>query len=82
LVLILASNAGWLRGFIADYGVPMMVVLWTALSYAVPGKVPDGVPRRLIAPLPWDAASLYHWTVVKVLLYIVYSFFSILIAFF
>ncbi|KAG4389319.1 hypothetical protein AAZX31_06G068100 [Glycine max] len=58
-------GTGWLRGFIADYGVPMMVVLWTALSYAVPGKVPDGVPRRLIAPLPWDAASLYHWTVVK-----------------
>ncbi|KAL5190076.1 Boron transporter 4 [Glycine soja] len=58
-------GTGWLRGFIADYGVPMMVVLWTALSYTVPGKVPDGVPRRLISPLPWDAASLYHWTVVK-----------------
>ncbi|TKY74700.1 Boron transporter 4 [Spatholobus suberectus] len=58
-------GTGWLRGFIADYGVPLMVVLWTALSYGVPGKVPDGVPRRLVSPLPWEPASLYHWTVVK-----------------
>jgi len=66
LFLILASNAGWLRGLIADYGIPLMVVLWTALSYAVPKKVPDGVPRRLVSPLPWEPKSLYHWTVVKV----------------
>ncbi|RDX61435.1 putative boron transporter 7, partial [Mucuna pruriens] len=58
-------GTGWLRGLIADYGVPLMVVLWTALSYAVPAKVPDGVPRRLFCPLPWEPASLYHWTVVK-----------------
>ncbi|XP_058201804.1 probable boron transporter 6 isoform X1 [Rhododendron vialii] len=56
---------GWLRSFIADYGVPLMVLLWTALSYSVPGKVPSGVPRRLFCPLPWEAGSLYHWTVVK-----------------
>lgn len=58
-------GTGWLRGFIADYGVPLMVVLWTLLSYVVPGKVPDGVPRRLFSPLPWDPSSLHHWTVVK-----------------
>ncbi|RYR44525.1 hypothetical protein Ahy_A08g040848 isoform B [Arachis hypogaea] len=58
-------GTGWLRSFIADYGVPLMVVLWTALSYVVPGKVPEGVPRRLVSPLPWESASLYHWTVVK-----------------
>ncbi|KAJ7966141.1 Boron transporter-like protein [Quillaja saponaria] len=58
-------GTGWLRGFIADYGVPLMVLLWTALSYTVPSKVPDAVPRRLICPLPWESASLYHWTVVK-----------------
>jgi len=74
LFLILASNSGWLRGFIADYGVPLMVVLWTALSYVVPGKVPDGVPRRLISPLPWEPESLHHWTVVKVPLHIEYNF--------
>ncbi|WVZ18430.1 hypothetical protein V8G54_005752 [Vigna mungo] len=59
-------GTGWLRGFIADYGIPLMVVLWTALSYAVPRKVPDGIPRRLFSPLPWEPESLYHWTVVKV----------------
>ncbi|KAJ8505675.1 hypothetical protein OPV22_006561 [Ensete ventricosum] len=58
-------GTGWLRGFIADYGVPLMVLLWTAMSYAVPSKVPSGVPRRLFSPLPWEAKSLYHWTVAK-----------------
>ncbi|KAK9273141.1 hypothetical protein L1049_017948 [Liquidambar formosana] len=55
-------GTGWLRGFIADYGVPLMVLLWTAMSYSVPGKVPSGVPRRLFCPLPWESGSLYHWT--------------------
>ncbi|CAI8619196.1 unnamed protein product [Vicia faba] len=54
-----------LRGFIADYGVPMMVVLWTAVSYIKPSTVPHDVPRRLFCPLPWEPASLYHWTVAK-----------------
>ncbi|KAK7351401.1 hypothetical protein VNO77_10834 [Canavalia gladiata] len=58
-------GTGWLRSFIAEYGIPMMVVLWTALSYGVPGKVPSAVPRRLVCPLPWEPESLYHWTVVK-----------------
>ncbi|XP_038884556.1 probable boron transporter 6 isoform X1 [Benincasa hispida] len=58
-------GTGWFRSFIADYGVPLMVVFWTALSYGVPSKVPHGVPRRLFCPLPWEPASLYHWTVAK-----------------
>ncbi|KAI5669498.1 hypothetical protein M9H77_19351 [Catharanthus roseus] len=58
-------GTGWVRSFLADYGVPLMVVLWTALSYSVPGKVPSGVPRRLFSPLPWEPASLHHWTVTK-----------------
>ncbi|KAH7662097.1 Bicarbonate transporter eukaryotic protein [Dioscorea alata] len=45
-----------------------MILVWSALSYAVPGKVPSGVPRRLFSPLPWDTNSLYHWTVAKDLL--------------
>ena len=65
-IFILAFNAGWLRALIADYGVALMVVFWTALSYTVPSKVPSGVPRRLFCPLPWESASLYHWSVVKV----------------
>ncbi|KAE8691344.1 Detected protein of confused Function [Hibiscus syriacus] len=39
-------GTGWFRGFIADYGVPLMVVCWTALSFAIPRKVVSGVPRR------------------------------------
>lgn len=58
-------GTGWVRSFIADYGVPVMVVLWTALSYAIPREVPTGVPRRLFSPLPWEPKSLHHWTVVK-----------------
>ncbi|KAJ0987941.1 hypothetical protein J5N97_006297 [Dioscorea zingiberensis] len=61
-------GTGWLRSFIADYGVPLMVLVWTAMSYAVPNKVPSGVPRRLFTPLPWESKSLHHWTVAKDLL--------------
>uniref|UniRef100_A0A0E0E7A9 Polymerase nucleotidyl transferase domain-containing protein n=2 Tax=Oryza meridionalis TaxID=40149 RepID=A0A0E0E7A9_9ORYZ len=38
---------GWLRGFIADYGVPLLVNVWTTFSYTLPKDVPSGVPRRL-----------------------------------
>ncbi|KAF6174063.1 hypothetical protein GIB67_020245, partial [Kingdonia uniflora] len=55
----------WLRSFVADYGVPLMVLVWTALSYSIPSKVPPGVPRRLYT-LPLDPASLSHWTIIKV----------------
>ncbi|PKA46775.1 Putative boron transporter 5 [Apostasia shenzhenica] len=58
-------GTGWLRSFIADYGVPLMVVVWTAMSYMVPTKVPSGVPRRLVSPLPWESTSLEHWSVSK-----------------
>ncbi|KAJ8755754.1 hypothetical protein K2173_024298 [Erythroxylum novogranatense] len=58
-------GTGNLRSFIADYGVPLMVVVWTALSFTVPGTIPSGVPRRLFSPLPWDSTSVYHWTVIK-----------------
>lgn len=82
-ILFLHLNSGRLRGFIADYGVPVMVVLWTAVSYIMPDDVPNGVPRRLFCPLPWEPASLYHWTVVKVLYVIILHYkFSIQNAFF
>lgn len=58
--------SGLFRSFVADYGVPVMTILWTALSYAIPAKVPSGVPRRLESPLPWDSESARHWTVIKV----------------
>uniref|UniRef100_A0A7N0ZTV1 Bicarbonate transporter-like transmembrane domain-containing protein n=1 Tax=Kalanchoe fedtschenkoi TaxID=63787 RepID=A0A7N0ZTV1_KALFE len=56
---------GWIRSFIADYGVPFTVLVWTALSFCVPKAVPSGVPRRLFSPLPWDPQSLQHWGVMK-----------------
>ncbi|XP_060205010.1 boron transporter 4-like [Lycium barbarum] len=56
---------GWFRSFIADYGVPLMVLVWSAISFMLPGKVPSKVPRRLYSPLPWQATSVYHWTVLK-----------------
>ncbi|XP_017216495.1 boron transporter 4 [Daucus carota subsp. sativus] len=58
-------GTGLFRSFVADYGVPVMTILWTALSYAIPAKVPSGVPRRLESPLPWDSESARHWTVIK-----------------
>ncbi|KAK4375443.1 hypothetical protein RND71_006120 [Anisodus tanguticus] len=58
-------GTGWFRSFVADYGVPLMVLVWSVLSYSVPSKVPSGVPRRLFSPLPWESPSSYHWTVIK-----------------
>ncbi|CAN1764830.1 Boron transporter 4, partial [Linum perenne] len=56
-------GSGWLRSLIADYGVPLVVMLWAALSLTIPSQVPQGIPRRLQTPLPWDPASMAHWTV-------------------
>ncbi|KAL3380085.1 hypothetical protein AABB24_000619 [Solanum stoloniferum] len=58
-------GSGCLRGFIADYGVPLMVLIWTAVSY-IPGKnVPTGIPRRLFSPNPWSPGAYENWTVIK-----------------
>ncbi|GFP99693.1 boron transporter 4 [Phtheirospermum japonicum] len=48
-----------------DYGVPLMVVIWTAMSFSIPIQVPFGVPKRLFSPLPWESPSLHHWTVIN-----------------
>ncbi|KAF7838323.1 putative boron transporter 2 isoform X1 [Senna tora] len=37
-------GTGWLRGFIADYGVPLMVLVWTAVSYLPVNKEMLNVP--------------------------------------
>ncbi|XP_022843919.1 boron transporter 4-like [Olea europaea var. sylvestris] len=58
-------GTGWLRGFIADYGVPLMVLVWTAMSFVTPDNLPSGIPRRPLIPLPWESISVYHWTVIK-----------------
>ncbi|KAK3439964.1 boron transporter 1 [Eucalyptus grandis] len=61
-------GTGWLRGFIADYGVPLMVLVWTAVSYIPVRDVPRGIPRRLFSPNPWSPGAYSNWTVVKEML--------------
>ncbi|KAJ4840210.1 putative boron transporter 2 [Turnera subulata] len=58
-------GTGWLRGFVADYGVPLMVLVWTAASYIPVNDVPRGIPRRLFSPNPWSPGAYSNWTVVK-----------------
>ncbi|XP_023900736.2 probable boron transporter 2 [Quercus suber] len=58
-------GSGWLRSLIADYGVPLMVLVWTAVSYIPSGSVPKGIPRRLFSPNPWSPGAYENWTVVK-----------------
>ncbi|GMQ06802.1 hypothetical protein CsSME_00051249 [Camellia sinensis var. sinensis] len=65
LFTALKSRGARTWSFIADYGVPCMVLIWSLLSFGVPTKIPSGVPRRLFGPLPWESASLLHWTVIK-----------------
>ncbi|GLT79494.1 hypothetical protein SLA2020_509800 [Shorea laevis] len=63
-------GTGWLRGLIADYGVPLMVLLWTAVSYIPAHDVPRGIPRRLFSPNPWSRGAYSNWTVVNEMLYV------------
>ncbi|GKV29530.1 hypothetical protein SLEP1_g38451 [Rubroshorea leprosula] len=58
-------GSGLLRGFIADYGVPLMVLVWTAVSYIPAGSIPKGIPRRLFSPNPWSPGAYENWTVIK-----------------
>ncbi|KAE9594877.1 putative bicarbonate transporter [Lupinus albus] len=55
-------GSGWLRGFIADYGVPLMIILWTSFSYIPAGSIPKGIPRRLFSPNPWSPGAYESWT--------------------
>ncbi|XAR61452.1 hypothetical protein NMG60_11035157 [Bertholletia excelsa] len=58
-------GTGWLRSLIADYGVPLMVLVWTAISYIPAKDVPEGIPRRLFSPNPWSPGAYENWTVIK-----------------
>ncbi|XAR72622.1 hypothetical protein NMG60_11019330 [Bertholletia excelsa] len=58
-------GTGWLRGLIADYGVPFMVLVWTGVSYIPVNKIPEGIPRRLFSPNPWSPGAYSNWTVIK-----------------
>ncbi|XP_010523900.1 PREDICTED: probable boron transporter 2 [Tarenaya hassleriana] len=58
-------GTGWLRSLVADYGVPLMVLVWTGVSYIPAGDVPKGIPRRLFSPNPWSPGAYENWTVIK-----------------
>lgn len=60
-------GSGSIRGLIADYGVPLMVLIWSAISYipAGSGSVPKEIPRRLFSPNPWSPGAYENWTVIK-----------------
>ncbi|XP_017975551.1 PREDICTED: boron transporter 1 isoform X2 [Theobroma cacao] len=58
-------GSGSLRGFIADYGVPLMVLVWTAISFVPAGTIPKAIPRRLFSPNPWSPGAYENWTVIK-----------------
>jgi hypothetical protein len=50
---------GWLRGLLADYGVPLMVLAWSGLSFAV--QPAPGVPRRVSTPNTWEVRADGSW---------------------
>ncbi|KAE8725388.1 putative boron transporter 3 [Hibiscus syriacus] len=62
---LIEGGLGSLRGFVADYGVPLMVLVWTAASYIPSGSIPKGIPRRLFSPDPWSPGAYENWTVMK-----------------
>ena len=53
-----------MRSFLADYGVPLMVVAWSGLAYAIAKPSPGGLPRRVQMPNTWDVTTT--WTVAGV----------------
>ncbi|CAH9079022.1 unnamed protein product [Cuscuta europaea] len=61
-------GTGWFRSLIADYGVPIMVLVWTGVSYIPSQSVPKGIPRRLSSPNPWSPGAYENWTVIKEML--------------
>lgn len=59
---------GGLRSFLADYGVPLMVVAWSGVSYVLEDATPEGVPRRLSLPNAWHEDARRNWDAVPRLL--------------
>ena len=55
---------GWARSFLADYGVPLLVVIWSAVGYSIYKGTPDGVPRQAIIYNTWDVKT--NWSVARV----------------
>ncbi|KAF6146562.1 hypothetical protein GIB67_008848 [Kingdonia uniflora] len=61
-------GTGWLWGSIADYGVLLLVLVWTAVSYIPVNEVPKAIPRHLFSPNPWSSCTYSNWTIVTEML--------------
>lgn len=72
-VLFVLFLPGSFRRFTADYGVPLMVLVWTGISYAPSRSVPDGIPRRLSSPDPWASKATGNWTIIKVVHFSIFA---------
>ncbi|KAF6171732.1 hypothetical protein GIB67_007253 [Kingdonia uniflora] len=59
---------GWIRGSITNYGVLLMVLVRTAVSYIPVNEVPKGIPRHHFCPNPWSSGAYSNWTVVTKML--------------
>ncbi|MBA0583957.1 hypothetical protein Gorai_014793 [Gossypium raimondii] len=64
-------GTGWLRSFIADYGVPFMVLVWTAASYIPSASVPKG--DMLNVPVVYIIGAFIPATMIAVLYYFDHS---------
>lgn len=49
-----------LRAFLADYGVPIAILFWTGVSYAIQGPATATVPSRVTTPLTWQVHTSWH----------------------
>ncbi|KAI3898934.1 hypothetical protein MKW92_030231 [Papaver armeniacum] len=49
-----------------DYGLPLMVLVWTAIQYIPANNVPHGILRRLLSLNPWSPGAYANWTIIEV----------------
>ncbi|GKE44895.1 boron transporter 1-like protein, partial [Tanacetum coccineum] len=61
----LRKSISWTRILIANYGVSLMVLVWTVVSYAPDGSVPKGIQRCIFNLNPWSPGAYDNWTVIK-----------------
>lgn len=50
-----------LRSFLADYGAPLMAVVWSAAGYIAAPQLPGGKPRQVATPNTWDVRD--SWSI-------------------
>ncbi|GKB12444.1 putative boron transporter 2 [Tanacetum coccineum] len=69
--MVMSSNASafaptcWIKSLIAEYGVPLMVLVWNSVSYALAGSFLTGIPRCLFSPNPWSPGAYHNCRVIK-----------------